>query len=69
MGILYNLLQPMRYKKGDIVTIAKDHTLGNGYVLKKGTEVEIAYVDNFLKTYDIISEGTEYTEFSDIDFK
>jgi hypothetical protein len=57
-----------KYRKGDRVTLKQQVTFGNGVSIPAGTEVEITFVDPLFRTYDIIYNGVDYTDFSDNDF-
>lgn len=58
----------MRYKVGDKVKLTKPASFPNGITIPTDVELEITFKDPFFKTYDIIYENKQYTDFSDEDF-
>ncbi len=60
-------IQKMKYKVGDKVIIKEDIKMPT-CVLKKGTVVEITFRDKIFRTYDILYNEIEFTDFSEEDF-
>jgi hypothetical protein len=57
----------MKYKIGDKVLLKEDIEMPT-CVLKKGTIVEITFRDKLFRTYDILYNGVEFTDFDETDF-
>ena len=57
----------MKYKIGDKVLLKEDIEMPT-CVLKKGTIVEITFRDKLFRTYDILYDGVEFTDFDETDF-
>jgi len=60
-------IQKMKYKIGDKVLLKEDIEMPT-CVLKKGTIVEITFRDKLFRTYDILYDGVEFTDFDETDF-
>ena len=60
-------IQKMKYKIGDKVLLKEDIQMPT-CVLKKGTVVEITFRDKLFRTYDILCDGVEFTDFDETDF-
>ena len=60
--------QKLKYKTGDIVKAGADiRTIG--FLIPKGSDVEIICVNPIMKTYDIVMVGDEVTWMTDVSEK
>ena len=66
--LLINLFTPMRFKTGDTAILSKEIKITDT-ILPYHSKVEIIFVDPIMRTYDILYNGVEYTDFSDSDFE